>query len=245
MTIPRIFLKRLLIESEIVKIAEANFHYLIRVMRLKKKDRFYCVDETGREFIGEILEIKKNLLLAKVSFLKVDLGIGYDVSLYYGFLKGDKNELVVSIASSLGISKIVPINMERTVVRLEREKAKNKKERLQKIAIESARVSYIAKEPIVEEISNLMELDFEEHALKILFSEKMGLPGLVEYQERIKSDDKIILFFGPEGGISDDEFNFLVNQGFMPVSLGERVVKAEIAIMYALSVIRFIKYGKL
>lgn len=245
MTVPRIFLKKLLTENEIKKIVDSNFHYLIRVMRLKKGDRFYCVDETGREFIGEVLSIQRNKLIAKFNYLKLDSGNDYDISLYYGLLKGDKNELVVSIASSIGITIIVPVNMERTIVKLEKDKVQKKMERLKKVAVESSRVSYISKEPVIEGVTNLEELTFPEDALKILFSEKMGLPNLVDYQDRIKRADKVILFFGPEGGITEREFDFLIYNGFYPVSLGDRVVKAEIAILYALSVIRFLKNGKL
>lgn len=245
MTVPRIFLKKLLTENETIKIGEGNFHYLVRVMRLKKGNKFYCVDETGREFLGEILDVGKNSLLAKFNFLKLDSCIDYNVSLFYGLLKGEKNELIVSIASSLGVSEIIPVNMERTVIKLEKEKAHKKRERLQKIAVESARVSYLLKEPIIREIKELRELTFYQDSLKILFSEKTGIKGLADYQDEIKKANKIIVFFGPEGGIAEEEHNFLIKNGFEPVSLGERVVKSEIAILYGLSVIRFLKNGKL
>ncbi len=245
MTVPRIFLKKLLKENEKLNIEGNNFHYLIRVMRLRKGNKFFCVDETGREFEGEILDIQKNKLIAKFNFLKTDFGINYDLCLCYGLLKKDKNELVVSIASSIGVTKIVPVNMKRTMVKLEKDKIKAKIERLKKIAYESSRVSYISKEPVIQEITNLKEITFPEDALKILFSERMGLPNFIDCKEEIEEANNIVLFFGPEGGITEEEFNFLINNGFYPVSLGERVVKTEIAILYTLSVIRFIKNGKL
>ncbi|MCX7769482.1 MAG: 16S rRNA (uracil(1498)-N(3))-methyltransferase [Proteobacteria bacterium] len=245
MTIPRIFLKRLLIEDDTLEIDNKNFHYLVRIMRLKRNDKFYCVDETGREFMGVILEIGKEKLVAKFNFLKTLPENDYVVNLYFGMLKGDKNELVVNIASSLGVSRIIPVIMERTVVKLDEKKAYIKKERLQKVAIESARTSYLNKKPIIEDIKNLKDLIFDKNSLKILFSEKVGIPDFIEYKEKIINATNLTFFFGPEGGISDGEYEFLLKNDFMPLSLGSRVVKAEIAILYSISVIRFLKAGKL
>jgi 16S rRNA (uracil1498-N3)-methyltransferase len=73
----------------------------------------------------------------------------------------------------------------------------------------------------------------------------MGLLSLLDFEKKIKDANKIIIFFGPEGGITEEEFSFLVEKGFNPISLGDRVVKAEIAVLYGASIIRFLKKGKL
>lgn len=245
MTIPRVLIKKLIKKDDVLQLTDNEYHYIIRVRRLSVNDTFFAVDETGREFIGRILKIGKKSFTAKFNFIKSVEDKNYRVNLYFGLLKGEKNDFIVNIATQLGVSKITPVIMERTIISLEHERAMKKRERFIKIAKEAVRASYLSEIPVIEEINRIENLNFEVDDLKILFSERVGLKGLKDFSQKIIESNNISVFFGPEGGITDKEHKFLVEKGFIPVSLGERVLKAEIAILYALSVVRFLKKGKL
>ncbi len=245
MTKPRVFINKLLKEDDILNLYGEEFHYLVRVRRIKVGDEFLCVDETGREFQGVVLKITNKCLTARFNFLKKSAIVKNGITLYFGLLKGEKNEFVINMATQIGVSKIVPIIMERTVISIDEEKILRKWDRFKRIAKEAARVSYLSEPPLIEEIKILDKVEFNSNDLKIMFSEKTGLTLLSDYREQMVEAKALSLFFGPEGGIAEDEFKMLKEKGFIPVSLGERVVKAEIAILFTISVINFLRVGKL
>lgn len=245
MTIPRIIIKKLLTEGSIIEVCGENYHYLVRIRRLKVGKKFTCFDETGREFEGKITKIDNNKLIAEVSFLKKPGYPDYSLKLYFGLLKGEKNDLVINYATQLGATHIYPVVMERTIIKGDLEKFQKKHERFNKIARESARISYLSYVPYISEILYLKDVIFSQDEFMIVFSEKAGLVSLKNIEKELRNHDKITVFFGPEGGISEDEYDTLRQKGFSLISLGDRVVKAEIAITYAISVLKYIKTGNL
>jgi 16S rRNA (uracil1498-N3)-methyltransferase len=245
MTKPRVFINKLLKEDDILNLNGEEFHYLARVRRIKVDDEFLCVDETGREFKGVVLKITNKGLTARFNFLKKSEIVNNGIILYFGLLKGEKNEFVINMATQIGVSKIVPLIMERTIISIDGEKILKKLDRFKRVAKEAARVSYLSEPPLIEEIKTLDKIEFHRDDLKIMLSEKTGLKLLSDYKEEIKKTKTLSLFFGPEGGITEGEFKMLNEKGFIPVSLSERVVKAEIAILFTLSVINFLRMGKL
>mgnify|MGYP001148252789 CR=1 FL=1 len=245
MTKPRVFINKLLKEDEVLNLCGEEFHYLVRVRRVKVGDEFLCVDETGREFKGIVLKITRKGITAKFNFLRKRAIVKNDITLYFGLLKGEKNEFVINMATQIGVSKIVPLIMERTVISIDEEKIFKKLDRFKRVAKEAARVSYLSEPPSIEEIKTMDKIEFHSNDLKIMLSEKTGLRLLSDYQEELIKSKGVSLFFGPEGGITEDEYKMLNEKGFIPISLGERVVKTEIAILFTLSVINFLRIGKL
>ena len=53
----------------------------------------------------------------------------------------------------------------------------------------------------------------------------------------------IAIVFGPEGGITKDEENILVDKGFIKTSLGNRVLRTETVIIFLTSIIEYLRYG--
>lgn len=244
MTIPRIIINQTISNGELLELKDQTFHYLVRVNRLKANDTFYALDASGAEFIGEIVNIKHNSLTSYMFLQKNFSAPEYQFSVYFGLLKGDKNEFIVKAGTQLGLTNFKPVITRRTVVKLDEAKKREKVERLSKIAEDTARTSFLTFIPKVDIIKNLDTLTFEDDALKILFSEKQGLPLLKTLAPEIKNAKNISAFFGPEGGIDENEYDFLLKQGFTPVSLGNRALKAEFAFVFAMSVLFYINRGE-
>jgi len=244
MTVPRIIYDNVLEDGKLFELKGEHFHYLVRIHRLKAGDRFYLLDKAGNDFLCEVVSIAKRTLFAYSYQTKNMTKPDYRIKLIFSLLKGDKNEFVVKAGTQMGVTEFQPIVSKRTVVRLDLEKAKEKVARLQKIAEDTARTSFLSFIPEVYEIKELNELTPNHNSFNIIFSEKKELPLIGTLEDSIRQAKDISVLVGPEGGIDDEEFSFLVKKGFKPVSLGDRALKAEFAFVFGLSVVTYIMRGR-
>jgi 16S rRNA (uracil1498-N3)-methyltransferase len=140
-----------------------------------------------------------------------------------------------------GVSRIVPVVSERTVVSLSEEKRAEKLKRWEKIGKEALQQSGRTELMTVFPVTDIEQTRvlFDEIDLKLFFHEQpLAHKGLHQYlfEER----KHIALFIGPEGGLSRKEVRFLESCGFLPVWLGERVLRVDTAALFAISSIQLL-----
>lgn len=203
--------------------------HIAKVLRLEKGDEIivstgdgmdnYCVlASTGEECTAIINKTVKN-----------ENEPNAEIILFQSVIKNEKMDFLVQKVSELGITKIVPIITERTVVKIEDAKKEEKKqERWQKIALEAckqcgrSRIPEVLKAIKLKDAKNL----FDACSEKIVCYEEEKTQSITE---TIKKTECLGYFIGPEGGITEDEHKFLKEQGFVSVSLGKRILRAETA----------------
>lgn len=244
MTIPRIILYTILEDGNLVEISSEHYHYLVRVHRLKSGDKFYLLDKNRREFLCEVVDISKNKLTAYCFLFKNLSEPNYKIKLIFSLLKGDKNEFLIKAGTQMGITDFEPIITSRTIIRLDPVKAKEKVERFRKVAEDTARTSFLSFIPAVAEIKDIKQLSLEVNSLHLFLSEKKDIPLISSYENEIRQSNNITVLLGPEGGIDEEEFKFLIEKGYKPISLGERALKAEFAFVFGLSVVIYINRGR-
>ena len=147
---------------------------------------------------------------------------------------------MVQKATELGVKKVALIQSERTVVRYEEKDIAKKCARYQKIMKEASEQSHRLVVPTLLGIYNLKKLPPEVFSdLNYVAYEKDAndVEGSFIGLEKGKS---VTVLVGPEGGFSEDEINMLTKQGFIRTSLGKRILRAETAAIYALSVIGYL-----
>lgn len=158
------------------------------------------------------------------------------VTLYQGLPKGDKMEWIIQKAVELGVNRIVPVQMARSVaVITDKGKGGKKAARWQKIAHEAAGQSGRGILPPVEEPISFRQAAARLAAETALICYEGGgapLPELVNRQTAAVS-----LVIGPEGGIDRKEIDLLVEQGGRLATLGPRILRCETAPLAALAVI--------
>ncbi len=242
MTITKIFINDLMRKGNIVEVESDNFFYLTRVLRHKCNDRIFLITK-GHYHLAKITEIGKNSLLAEIEESREIGAIDFNINLFFGVLKGEKNDLVIKAGTQYAVYSFHPLLMERTVVKLNKEERIKKRERFQRVAQDMAREAFLGYIPEVNSIEELKKADFPE-GLKILFYEGNITKRLSDLEEDIKKCTGISLLFGPEGGIEENEVDYLIGKGFIPVTLGERMLKAEFAIIAGINIVSFIKAGK-
>ncbi|WP_461246936.1 RsmE family RNA methyltransferase [Treponema sp. R6D11] len=157
--------------------------------------------------------------------------LGYDLSLYICFPKGDKINKIVEQASLIGATKIVPVISE--YVQVSKSIACKKIDKLKKIAIEAAGVAGRGKIPEICEPIDFREI-FEKEERIILAYEK-------EKENKITSElvagGSVGVVVGAEGGISAEEAEYAKEKGARIITLGKLVLKVELAAAATLAVV--------
>jgi 16S rRNA (uracil1498-N3)-methyltransferase len=152
------------------------------------------------------------------------------ITLALPVLRGDRSEEVVEAVTQLGVSRIVPLVSERSVVR---ELSDKKKERWQRIARESAETARRGRIPEIAPLAAWSEL-FERLAPPILvaWEEEPQLPLRMAIPDGAGALSMVI---GPEGGLSFEEVAIARSHGATTVSLGPRNLRSETAAVAAVA----------
>ncbi len=220
-------------EEEITLAADETGH-AVKVMRLKKGDPVMVVDGLGAAGRGEIRHIaadRKRLTVSVHSRVRNFGESSVPVTLAAGLSVGSKFDTIVQQGTELGIKRFVPIISEKSKVKFDDPKrAASRVKRLEKVALAAIKQSRRAYRP---DISTPMSLDAflketDAASLNLLFHPGTGskafAPALFERQPT-----RVCALVGPESGFSEAEISRAVVAGFLPVSLGPRILRAETA----------------
>jgi 16S rRNA (uracil1498-N3)-methyltransferase len=148
-------------------------------------------------------------------------------------------ELIIQKTTELGVSAIIPFKSERSISLEERESKQKKSHRWQEIAIKAVQQSRRAGVPRVEAYLSFMEAlkSCEGEGLKILLYEKEG-ENLKNVLKRYQPK-KIFAMVGPEGGFTEEEVALAKDKGFIPVKLGQRILRTETAAITLVGILQY------
>ena len=223
-----------------LQFSKDQVHQLKKVMRVRVGEQFELVDDASQLAIVEVTELDP-FEVKVVELLEQKVELPVSVTIAVGLSKGDKLDWIVQKATELGVSEIIPISLTRNVVKWTGDKSAKKIERLQKIAEEASEQSHRLKVPCVTSVMTLKKLanytsDFEQKLIAYEESAKVGESlQLVKSLQSLQENERIIFVFGPEGGIEEQEVELLEQSGYLPCSLGPRILRAETVPLYALA----------
>lgn len=219
---------------------EAERDHLARVLRLSPGDAIIGFDNSGREWLAEIVTIEdKSVTCAILEESQPQVEARQEVYLVAGLSKGEKLEWVIQKGTELGMAGLVPLRAKRSVMRLEGNKATERVERWQKIAVEAAKQSHRVREPQIFEIADWLELVslLPESTQWLIPYEEEKSQGLNRILASLASDQPVALLIGPEGGFDPEEVRFAGEHlKAQSVSLGPRILRAETAALAALTI---------
>jgi 16S rRNA (uracil1498-N3)-methyltransferase len=209
-------------KGEIVLNPEEVRH--LKAQRLKTKDKVSIFTGKGIVAVCELTGEGKAVLLEVHEIPRSEFSLAIAVAVP----KGDRADWMLQKLTELGVSTIIPIKTERSVV-LPREA---KQERWQRILIEACKQSRQAWIPALRVLSTIEDALKEQANLKILLDQS-GKPILQFLQEKPKS---VLAMIGPEGGFSDEEKAKLRKAGCVPASLGKNILRIETAAIAVASI---------
>ena len=234
----RYFIDEDLKDKDCLILTGNDLHHLKNVMRSKNGEKIICIDINGMVYLCVIDDLEQGLIKI-VEELDENNELDVEVTLVYALPKGDKFELVLQKATELGVNKLLPLYTKRCVVKVEPKKELSKKQRWNKICKEASEQSFRSDIPVISNILSLNDLMKENYDLKLLCSLNKNTENIKKVLEKNNKCVKILLVVGPEGGFEPSEEEFLVKNGFLSVSLGENVLRAETAVVAGISMIKY------
>jgi 16S rRNA (uracil1498-N3)-methyltransferase len=217
--------------------------HLRRVLRLAPGDQVTIFDDSGWEHEAVIrslnvehgeMEIIRSYEAGRESPLQVTLCIA--------LTKGEKMDFIVEKATELGVQTIIPFASSYSVPQLDATKIMKRTERWQKIALSATKQCGRTRVPEVRSLSDYGKLVSEPwpQTLKLIFWEKEELRSLHQVHAKHGDARAVLLVIGPEGGFTVEEAQLAQRQGFKPVEIGRRILRAETAAVTAVTLVQFL-----
>lgn len=227
----RFFLGKEAFHGNTALVTGEAFRHMARVLRLKPGTPVILADGEGNEYSGLIKLIEKDRLLVDIEDSRpAPAGEGPRITLCQGVPKGDKMEHILQKCTELGVSAFVPFLSRRTVVRLSPDQYQARLNRWQRVVLEAARQSQCPLVPPVSAISPFAEMVANaRQEVKLLLWEEETANRLKTTLADLPQPASIALVVGPEGGLSPEEAQLATSHGFIPVSLGKRILRTETA----------------
>ncbi|KQV50569.1 16S rRNA methyltransferase [Pelomonas sp. Root1217] len=206
----------------------------VQVLRLQPGDALTLFDGSGPEWQAEVTamgrsEVRVRLLTAE----RPQRELARAVTLAVVMPANDRMDFLVEKATELGAAAIQPLMSERSVLRLNGERADKKRAHWQGVAVaaaeQSGRTVPTRIEPVQTLAAWLAALPDRDDEWRGLLSPRATGPVAAFPQQRA------LFLSGPEGGLNDAEEDAARTRGFVPVTLGPRVLRADTAPLAVLS----------
>lgn len=217
-----------------------QIHHLKDVLRLKEQDKIIICDGKGNNYecavekIGEAVALK---ILHKMLTPKSD----FSLTVACAIPKKAKMDDIIDKLTQLGVDTIIPIETERVIVKVDDDKKLSRFKRWQKIAISSSQQSQRCNIPVIEPIQDIKEIikksgNFDLKLIPTLDGQRKKLRDVLLNRQT----KDIIALIGPEGDFSPQEVELAIKAGFIPISLGELVLRVDTAAIAVASYIRLL-----
>ena len=215
------------------KLDKSQSHYVSKVMRVKENEVFSLFNSSG-EWEAKILNISKNIVEFNVrKQLRKKENIK-ELWLAFSPIKSNYFNFMIQKATELGVTRLIPIIFERTIVR------KINKERLEKIIIEASEQSNRINIPTLEKPQNLKNfLSNNSKKIDLVFTDLNTSKKKLEVG---KEDNKpVCAVVGPEGDFSEKERELILNfKDFKQININPNILRAETATISIISIISYI-----
>ena len=208
---------------------------LTQVLRMQEGDEFVLLDGSGDEFLARLVTVSRHAAGAEVLHQRACAAEPQlHLSLYQCSLKQDKFEWVLQKGTELGVSRFVPVIAERSIVR-PAAALLGKYARWTTIVREAAEQCGRARIPeIAPPLDWASAVGAREGAGLLAWESAGGAPDLAAWlYGQASAPAKLSLLIGPEGGVSENEVQAAVAQGWQLVNLGPRILRAETAAVAA------------
>jgi len=228
-----------------IAITPEQRHYLCNVLRLETGAEFIALDRQGGWWLAKLCRDLSDLDIAKIiDKLENNSELNSKITLGIAMPKGSNLESVIRQTTELGVRQIVPLFSDRTIIKSGAEIGNQKRDRWQRIAEEASELSmrtYIPEINIPQTLNTWLG-DLAKStapALKYICVISPEATHLLTSLQSLNTEEnfEIIIATGCEGGWTAREEEIAIASGFIPVSLGDRVLSAVTAPVVALSIV--------
>ena len=234
MNLTRNFIDQTFSLNKKIILEKSSTHHLLKVLRKKEGDEIILFDGKGNSCLGVISSLNKSQLeLEIIELFDKTLRSGIKISLGQSLIKSDPLNFIIQKATELGVASFYPLITDRSVIKLKMTKNRALKWSLiARGACEQCGENWL---PIIESPMKLDKwAEVEKSKIKIvLYPHANNKISDLDYK------DSVSLAIGPEGDFTEYEVDSLIEKGFIPVTIGQRILRAETAAISAISSVRF------
>ena len=243
---PKFFVKDEQINKPYIKIINDDINHIKNVLRLNVGDCIQiCNSDTGENYNAKIEELANSNIKCRIeNIIDSSSESNVYIHIFQGLPKADKMELIIQKCTELGVQAITPVDMERSIVKLNSRDAEKKLARWQKIAEVAAKQSMRDIVPQIGNIINIREISevVNEYDVVLVAYELEKNNYIKNELLKIKDNKKeykIAVIIGPEGGIEEKEIQVLKEIGCKIISLGKRILRTETVAINVSSIIMY------
>ena len=229
------------IENEILKVEGDEVRHIRKVLRLRAGDDLSVFDGSGMEYEGTIVDERSSsvsIRVRNISSRRIESGL--EITLAQSLLKGEKMDYLIQKATELGVKRIVPFLSSRSIPLLEKSKRLARHRRWEKIAIGASKQCGRGVIPEIDPPGDYSQFldSVPKSSLKLILWENEG-ERLKSALRRLRQVNEVFFIVGPEGGLSREEVEEGRRWDFIPVTLGERILRSETASLCLLSILQY------
>jgi 16S rRNA (uracil1498-N3)-methyltransferase len=230
--VPRFYVDAPLRAGGVCTLSEDAAHHAVHVLRLREGEPVTLFNGRGGEFSARIASMQRlKIALDILQHRPLERESPLRVTLVQGMSAGEKMDSTVRKAVELGVAEVQPVLAARSVARPKGDRAENRRAHWQKVVIAACEQCGRNRIPEVHALLPLQDYRAAGEATKVLLAPSSELP----FSRVVAQGTSFILAAGPEAGFTADEEATLASAGFVPASLGPRVLRTETAAVAALA----------
>ena len=217
-----------------INVTGDDANHLINAVRIKAGEQIRVSTSSEDSYLCEVDATSDGVLTLRVIDELLSTELPSKITLYQAIPKGDRMETIIEKCTELGVNCIVPVEMERCIVKLDNKKKAKRLERYERIAESAAQQSKRSCIPFVGEFMTFGEAvrDSEsDGVLRIVpYENKNGMVETANVLTEINDYKEIAVFIGPEGGFAAHEIEALqAGDNTRVISLGKRILRTDTA----------------
>ena len=221
-----------------LNLSKQDKHHIINVMKMKAKENIEIVYDE-KVFLCEITNINKNdVLYKKIKEITKNNELSIKVTIAIPLVNEKKMDFVLQKATELGAYDFVIYDSERSKVKIN-DKLNKKLDRWNLITKEAAEQSFRNISPKVYGIKKLDEIVNLNYDISLVASTKNIKKNIKHIMQNSTKCANMIIVVGPEGGLTNSEEDFLLDNGYEGVTFGNTILRCETAPMFVMSAIKY------
>ncbi len=233
MRLTRIYQPQPLCTDDLINLSKAAAHHLVGVLRATVGSEFTLFNGEGGEFLAKIVSIEKNSVSVQVGeYSQITRESPLQIVLGQAISRPERMDYTLQKAVELGVTRIVPLLVEHSCIKLSMERWKKRLLHWQAVVLAACEQSGRTQIPSVSQPIPLVvavnEIKADIRAILI--------PTAVQAISKLKSSaPRVVIFVGPEGGWSKTEISLAIAAGCVPICLGPRILRTETAGLVAIT----------
>ncbi|AKU79580.1 RsmE family RNA methyltransferase [Spiroplasma turonicum] len=225
--------------NDIFIITDKDYHHIKNVIKLKVNENVIIVFKE-KKYLCKIIEFNNSECIVKIIDEIISNASNININLFLGVIREQKWDYALQKSTEIGVSNIYPVIFKRNVVKINNKDEEKKLIRWQSIVNNAAKQAKVLNIPNVKSvIYNVNDIIKQKSSLNLLCYENEEGTTLKNVLKGELNCKNINLIIGPEGGLDESEVIKLNNNGFKSVSLGNNILRAETAPLFALSCIKY------